>query len=435
MSWIAANSQSDRIRPSEINGCPVQEVSYLDEIDDKCVLEALERLRGRSLAVPVGGIVTTKAKERPPRAPKQQQTPQSVATATTPTQGISSNSSADSSVSLLTMGITSVSSVDRANVVKGSHRSVDFQKRQNDLPAVMTLTPDSSVASSISSRKNNITDRGNVVDAPEKMTWAWFGKSLSRLHCGGLHFENEEQEGDTTTIKRMFPLGVLKRHLVKRCGNGDDMDCIFNDEEDEGDQNTNSDTVTTNDEENINKESEGNLIGLKAQVARIFDATTRILIEGSFGDNESVSLYTNKEMDTIYGKVENGRLDGTILSLESATYDDDETASSTEAPDDEIHHDIRKGRRKFHRSFDTLGTITIASDASSGAYFSSDVGVLMAEPTGDGEEGQEIDQDGLPYQFLVVGFDPPEDCSFHFDRSGSSDLLMQASNKIGKVIN
>jgi hypothetical protein len=153
----SSSSQAERIRPSEINGCVVQQVSYLEEIDDEYVLEALERLRGRSLAVPVGAFMTTSQQGRPPLVPKQPLPKKEMQKARVANQRIGDNSTNSSTISPLTVttsnkvGSGSVSS----GIIKGSHRSFDSKTKQKEVPEASPVTPDSSVASSVSGGHQN----------------------------------------------------------------------------------------------------------------------------------------------------------------------------------------------------------------------------------------------------------------------------------------
>ncbi|KAG7353713.1 hypothetical protein IV203_003068 [Nitzschia inconspicua] len=416
MSWIVSSrnaSKSDRIRPSEINGCAVQQVSYLEEIDDENVLEALQRLRGRSLAVPVGAFVTTKSPGRPPRTPKQLNTQPPVVSPTPPTG--SNNSTSNPTISSF--------STAAGHMAKGNHRSFDSRKKQKDVPQAVPLTPDSSIVSSTkSSESRSIKVQRNPI--PKKLSWTWLGKSFSDLHCGafpltdnqdvGVGVNDKEDEG-VQRLHRLIPLGVLNRHLIKGCS-GEHMPW-YDDGEEEEDE-TYLSTVMTYESGSTNSGSDRtdnaeDKRDFKSTVARIFEVTAKILVEGGFGENDSVTLYGYNDTDLVYGdEDENTSSDETFFTLESSAYDED-TTSLTDAPDDEIFQDLRDSKnllvREDNRSFAKHGK---AMD--------------------DNEEGLEINENGLPHLLSIVGDDPPEDCSL---LSESSPPLQKANRKKSKVIN
>jgi hypothetical protein len=83
--------------------------------------------------------------------------------------------------------------------------------------------------------------------------------------------------------------------------------------------------------------------------------------------------------------------------------------------------------KEANKSLTKLGRITFASDGSAEGIFSRHA----VGPRIDEEEGQEIDQDGVPQNLLVVGYEPTEDCSL---LSEYSPLFMQATSKKGKFL-
>jgi hypothetical protein len=115
-------------------------------------------------------------------------------------------------------------------------------------------------------------------------------------------------------------------------------DTVITDGEDDDDD----EDSTINDGEDDFKYVRSRKMDFKSKLNRILDATAKLLVEGGFGDNDSVTLYAYNESDYIYGE-DNRSLDETFLTLESATYDD-ETASLAEAPHDEIHQILEVGR-------------------------------------------------------------------------------------------
>ncbi|KAL3923892.1 MAG: hypothetical protein SGARI_006132, partial [Bacillariaceae sp.] len=222
MVWLGRNKAPDRIRPSEINGCQVQQVSYMDEIDDENVLEALEKLRGRSAASPVKAFLTPPT-NKPPRVPKQssvksssmglskQKSTKSIATAnsasasqTVATQRTSSSNSHRSNVTPVM-----VQKVPSASPSKGSHRSYDSSSKKSSLqqaPPAAPISPDSSVASSVVSKPSSHRGAKQQQPAhPNKLIWAWLGKSLSEINCGGF----STKEGKEAAADQMKALGVI----------------------------------------------------------------------------------------------------------------------------------------------------------------------------------------------------------------------------------
>lgn len=443
------SSQAERFRPSEINGCVVQQVSYLEEIDDDDVLEALERLRGKSLAVPVGAFVTTRSSGKPPRAPSRQSpSPHPQFSSLSIASGLRSNSSTNSSTtSHLTMA---------AGHVKGSHRSFDSKKKQGEVvPQAAPLTPDSSVASSVSGK--NRSSKKNPQHNPtasssnnkKKLTWTWLGQSLSEFQCGGgLTMKDGIQKvgvlldnGGEDRPKRLIPLSAFNSHFINRC-NGNDDDWEEYDDDDDDDETFQSTVMTLTDDSTYisggegrrNRDARGGKEDFRSRMSRIFDSTAKIFVEGGFGDSDSVTLYAYNDLDFMYDPERNQSLDETFFTLESATYDD-ETATMAQAPDDEIHQDLRVSKsllvaRRGSQSFTKLGRITFTSSGSTEGVFSHNS--IEESAAAFKEEGHEIGMDGVPQQLLVVGYDPPEDCSL---LSESSVLYMQAINKKGKPSN
>jgi hypothetical protein len=503
MVWLVRKAP-DRIRPSEINGCPVQQISYLDEIDDETVLEALEKLRGRSQAVHVGSFVTSK----PPRNPKQTSTQSMNATNNMHKTEVHRNPSAHKSP-VAPLKHPSLSTV------KGIHRSFDSRKNRQ-APKAAPISPDSSVASSVVSSGAAKPPAAQ----PKKLMWAWLGRSLSDINCGSFPMaaENTSKATAAAAAEKMKRLGVifrnengelrqkrlialnkaLSQHLVKRCSGGgvDKEGGDLADDEETLDSATvqtldsataltdptEREEVSLEDSDKVKKQrwqktpsnNEHDMDGspqtarrsdLKTEIARFLDATAKLLVEGGFGDNDTVTLYTYDDTDVIHsgededdgtldegtlddgtmddgtmddgtmddGTMDDGTMDETFYTLDTGSFDETLTLTinEEEAPHDEIHQDMRINSKSLlddsNIQVAKLGQVTFASGDSEEGFFSRNVAQVAAFK----EEGQEVNQNGVPEKLVVVGYDPPEDCSL---LSESSPLYIHAVSKTGKLI-
>ena len=380
------------------------------------------------------------------------------------------NSSSNSDSPFLT-----VQKVPSASPSKGSHRSFDSRK-SHQAPQVAPISPDSSVASSVVSKPG--AKQPLPSSPPKKLIWAWLGKSLSEINCGGFSidakvsreaaadqmkalgviFRNSEHGGEPRQQRLRELNRALSQHLVKRCrGDANELDGLADDERTLGSTTLqtlrsatmdtldtataltdptfpedssllDTETVYKDSSEKRHKNDSARKSTLKREIARFIDATAKLLVEGGFGDNDTVTLYAYDDVSLLHDRED----DGTFYTLETGSYDETLTLTvDEEAPHDEIHQDMRSNSKSLlddkNKQVEKLGQVMFASGDSQEGLFSRNVALVAV----CNEEGQELDQDGMPEQLSMVGYEPPEDCSLLSD---SSPIYMQAVSKKGKLI-
>ncbi|KAL3942315.1 MAG: hypothetical protein SGARI_000311 [Bacillariaceae sp.] len=307
--------------------------------------------------------------------------------------------------------------------------------------------------------------------------WTW----LADLHCGDVD-GNEETSSSNAATRQMHKLGVifrnnnneegggggqprhhhhqrlsalnkaLSQHLVKRCNGG------ANDDDDNNEDSRTLSSATLAEQEEADslfsglqkslqskpfdeqadhhaeEEAEQGAYegGLKARITRFLSDTADMLVDGDFGDNETVTLYTLEDNATrIESLLGDDKSLASFFTMETGSFDDTLTLTLDEAPHDEMHQDLRSNKKNLmddSQEHTKMGDVTFASGESEHGIFSRNIAVASLKSY---EEGLEIGKDGVPHQLVVVGYDPPEDCSLLSD---ASPIIMQAVNRKGKII-
>jgi hypothetical protein len=379
----------ERMRPSEINGCVVQNVSYLDEIDDENVLAALEKLRRTSFAM------STTHKEN------------HMITTTTPS---SSTTTTTQTTTNTTAPATTVSS---PNLTQSGPPEAD----------------DVSIVSSIISYHRNCTEGSEKRKESINKAWDWLGVSLTKMNC--LSVESHRIDGITAAVagsgcrdngnhsmknqlkiesdpggqrKHLPRLSELKKHLVK-CGGGalndyDDTDSInghtVETDNDETLETNNDDisfsVVSHHSKRNINPRgnSDGNnnlKMKLKYHLYRFMEAAGEML-EGVIGkdDDDTLTLYGHNNNNNTFG--DDSTIAETLTTTDSSLFSSLEDSTIVEAPDDEI------SQRFAMAGVKEKGKIANKIDP----VFSMD---------GDDDDGGCVEV--MPQQFVIIGYDPPVD--------------------------
>ena len=356
-----AIQHQERMRPSEINGCTVQNVSYLDEIDDENVLAALEKLRRTSFA-----LSSTNQKKNQIAA---------AAAAATAATGASPNHT---------------------------------QYGPPEADAVSVVSSIINYTAGSEQRKESI-----------KKVWNWLGMSIAQINCLS---EGQGVDGITAATvvvmmkmlqvirdgrrKRLQRLIELKKHLVK-CGGGGLDDYDDTDSINDGTVGSNNDgTVETNNDENSfsvasrrsnrnanrrgNSARNNNLkMKLKYHLYRFIEAAGEIL-EGGIGkdDDDTLTLYGYNNNNNMLG--DNSTVADTLTTIDSSLFSSFDESTIVEAPDDEIP------QQKFAMAGGTESR-KVANKID--PVFSMD------DADGDDDGCVEV----MSQQFVVIGYDPPVD--------------------------
>lgn len=339
----------DMIRPSEVNGCTVQRVDYLDEIDDEIVLAALQKLRCCERRA-VEGV------------PKQQ---------------------------------PGVPTTSRDDVVDDS------------IPGLNKTTTRDFTKQSRSQQRTSSTQSKN-----SSINWNWAGSMLSHINCAmpfgegagevtdklslqlsevynrrfkfatkGDHFKSQisipEQSPaeQTPGYKRLPSLSGLIRHFgtPQQEKNGSINDTT----------NTEISLGMNPDEKDSNSD---NKLYLKFYLQKLVEGTTQF-IERQFGGDESIDV--NDFVD------EATTMDETYADSK----EDDETMTSTEETQDAADELQRDAGGRFRSE-----AISQCEEAAS---------VVSMEQNGpDDEDGSVESDDTFPKMLVVAGYDPEtDDCS------------------------
>jgi len=326
-------------RPSEINGCQVQHVSYLNEIDDAEVLDALQKLRNRSSAAPNQSSRSRSAVLQTRNGLDQFAPPNAA------------NITPDSSVA---SSAGSVGPEPPNRTKETAKATLDWLQR---VLKIQRDNPTDSESRFWLGSASKPKEESKPEDENSKVPWDWLGNAFADFHCAPFRGEAggaEFVERFTCRCENAEADDASQKHSVLFSGkNKDDQESIAKETPD-----------------GIKNKGRKKKLNIPSHVLRFMHEAGQLILDKGFGSDDTVELELDETFEgTLEGTYE-GTFEGTYEGTFDATVDDtiddtvddtvDETVDETfgetfddtvstqdsgddsttvEAPDDELEHD------------------------------------------------------------------------------------------------